>query len=114
MIASVRCTTAVVDSRTIPASSPVKTAVLKECPEGKEVVVAGGPRRVPVEGRVRSRIPLRATVSRLEPSIVKVRTRARTRCPRMKRRVAQSAVRTVSPTVEPRAVNTCMMTVRAG
>ena len=114
MIASVRCTTAVVDSRTIPASSPVKTAVLKECPEGKEVVEAGAPRRVSVEGRARLKISLSATVSRLEPIIVRLRSSARTWWPLMKRRTAQIAVRIVSPTVEPRAVNTCMTMVRAG
>ena len=78
------------------------------------MVEAGAPRRVSVEGRVRLKISLSATVNRLELTIVRLRTSARTRLPRMKRRTAQVAVRIVSPTVEPRAVDTCMMTVRAG
>jgi len=114
MIAKARYRVTAVDVRTIPASMPAKTAVLKECPEGKDVVEAGKPRRVSVEGRARPKTSLRTTVSRLEPSIVTVRTRACTRCPRMNRREAQIAVRIVSPTVEPKAVNTCMMAVRAG
>ena len=67
-----------------------------------------------MEGRERPKSSLSTTVSRLEPTIVAVSTRARTRCPRMKRRTAQIAVRIVSPAVEPRAVNTCMMAVKAG
>ena len=114
MIAKARYRVTAVDVRTIPASMPAKTAVLKECPEGKEVVEAGSPRRVSVEGRARLKISLSATVNRLELIIVRLRTSARTRWPRMKRRTAQIAVRIVSPTVEPRAVNTCMMTVKAG
>ena len=78
------------------------------------MVEAGSPRRVSVEGRARLKISLSATVNRLEPIIVRVRTSARTWWPRMKRRAAQIAVRIVSPAVEPRAVNTCMMTVRTG
>ena len=114
MIARVRYSTAEVDRRAIPASRPVKTAVLKECPEGKDVVRAGEPRRVSVEGRVRPKISLSPTVSRLEPTIVRVRTRACRWCSRMKRRIVQIAVRIVSPMVEPSAVNTCMTMVRAG
>ena len=114
MIAKIRYRVTAVDVRTIPASRPAKTAVLKECPEGKEVVEAGAPRRVSVEGRARLKISLSATVSRLEPIIVRLRTSARTWWPLMKRRTAQIVVRIVSPTVEPRVVNTCMMTVKAG
>ena len=67
-----------------------------------------------VEGRARLKNSLSATVSRLEPIIVRLRTSARTRWLLMKRMTAQIAVRIVSPTVEPKAVNTCMMTVKAG